>query len=88
MNALLMLLAGVLALAGVVGWIWMVVIAFNNGEPLWGIGCLFCGIAGIVYGLMHYEEAKIPFWLLTVGFVSNIILRVAITATNAAAMAG
>lgn len=84
MVALLLFLAGALALVGIVGWLWMVVIAFSNGEPLWGLGCLFIPPLGIVYGLMNYEEAKIPFWIVTVGFVSNIVIRVAAVAAGAA----
>ncbi|WP_259632792.1 hypothetical protein [Stieleria sedimenti] len=29
-----------------------------------------------VYGLLNYQEAKIPFWIVTAGFALNILLRI------------
>ncbi len=61
---------------GVIGWLWIVVLAFSEGEPLWGIGCLFIPPLTFVYGLLNYQEAKIPFWIVTAGFAINILLRI------------
>ena len=62
--------------AGVIGWLWIVVLAFSDGEALWGIGCLIFPPLTFVYGLLNYQEAKIPFWIVTAGFALNILLRI------------
>ena len=76
MATLLTILAFTLLAIGVIGWLWMVVLAFGDGEVLWGIGCLIIPPLTVVYGLLNYQEAKIPFWICTIGFGINIALRV------------
>ncbi len=68
---------------GVIGWLWIVVLAFSDGETLWGIGCLIIPPLTFVYGLLNYQEAKIPFWIVTAGFTFNILLRIVATALTA-----
>lgn len=65
---------------GIIGWLWIVVLAFSDGEALWGIGCLIIPPLTFVYGLLNYQEAKIPFWIVTAGFALNILLRIVGTA--------
>ncbi len=69
---------GVLALAafgvGVIGWLWITVMAFSEGETLWGVGCLIISPLCIVYSLMNFQELKIPFFMIVGGFVSRIAI--------------
>lgn len=69
---------GILALAalaaGVIGWLWITVMAFSEGETLWGVGCLIISPLCIVYGLMNFQELKIPFFLVLGGFVGRIAI--------------
>jgi hypothetical protein len=60
------LLGSILALVGA---IWIAVIAFQNGDTVWGVLSLFCGIVAIVYGVQHADEAKVPLILLIIGIV-------------------
>lgn len=73
---MLPLLSAVFGLCGLVGWIWIVVIAFQSGEIGWGIGSVVCGIVAIVYGAKNFEKAKIPLGLLGGGMVGNILVSV------------
>ena len=72
---------GILAVVGsllaLVGVIWIVVIAFQNGDPVWGVVSIFCGIAAIIYGVQHFDEAKVPLGLLVGGMILGAIGRVA-----------
>ncbi|QEF98187.1 hypothetical protein Mal15_22360 [Stieleria maiorica] len=70
------LLLGLIAIAAIgisiIGWLWIVVMAFGEGEPLWGIGCLIISPLCLVYGLLNYQELKIPFMLILGGFIARI----------------
>ena len=65
---LLAILGALLSLAGM---IWIVVVAFQNGDQLWGVGAIFCGIVTIIYAIQNFYELKIPLAM----FVGGIGLR-------------
>ena len=67
-----MLLAGIGSLLAIVGYIWIVVIAFQDNVG-WGIGSLLCFIAGLVYVAQHWEATKKPFLIWLAGFVLSMI---------------
>ncbi len=60
----------VVTLAGAV---WMAYLAWSNNQIPFAIGC-FClaPIVGTIYGIMNFDEAKIPLGLIWLG----VILRV------------
>jgi hypothetical protein len=60
MNAIGMILSLVGGVVGLVGFIWLVVVAFKE-SILWGIGCLLVPCVGIVFAIMNWEKAKKPF---------------------------
>ena len=66
----------IFALCGLAGVIWVLIIAIQNGDIVWGIVGLFCGIVAIIYAIQHFEEAKIPLGLMILGVIGNIIMRV------------
>ncbi|QDU26095.1 hypothetical protein ETAA8_11690 [Anatilimnocola aggregata] len=74
MMMMLGLLGSVLSLVGL---IWIVVIAFQNGDIVWGIVSIFCGIAAIIYGVQHMEQAKIPLGMLVAGIILSVVGNVA-----------
>jgi hypothetical protein len=76
MTTLLTVLAVGLLLVGMVGWLWIVILAFGEGEALWGLGCLIFPPLTVVYGGLNYQEAKIPFWIVTIGFGINVGIRI------------
>ncbi|WP_430451799.1 hypothetical protein [Rhodopirellula europaea] len=43
-----------------------------RGEILWGIGCLIISPLCLVYGIMNYQELKIPVLMLGIGFAARI----------------
>lgn len=72
-------LAGIASICGLIGWIWIIVLAFQNGDVIWGIcSILFCGIVALVYGIMHFQQAKVPVILLVIGMVAGGAGRVMI----------
>ncbi|MBK8813438.1 MAG: hypothetical protein IPN69_22300 [Acidobacteria bacterium] len=57
-------LGGPLAL---IGWIWLLVLGFQNGGALWGILIfLFSGLAGLVFCIV-YKKGWAAFALMLVG---------------------
>ena len=57
---------------GIIGWLWITVMAFSEGETLWGIGCLILSPLCIVYGFLNLPELKLPLILVLVGFIGRI----------------
>lgn len=70
------ILGAVMGLCGLVGIIWIAVIAFQSGEVVWGIASIVCGIAAIIYGAKNFEKAKIPLGLIVLSIVGNIVVSV------------
>jgi 1,4-dihydroxy-2-naphthoate octaprenyltransferase len=73
------------SLMALVGAIWIAVIAFQNDDMLWGILSIFCGIAAIIYGVQHFDQAKLPLGLLVLGIIIGGVGRVMAIQTNSAA---
>ena len=79
METILGILSLIALAAGVIGWLWITVMAFSEGETLWGVGCLIISPLCILFGLMHFQELKIPFFMVLGGFVVRVaILALAI----------
>lgn len=74
----MMFLATLFLLASVVGWLWICVAAFSEGETLWGIGSLLLPFVCVIYGIINFQELKIPLGLVLVGTVGRIISAVAL----------
>jgi hypothetical protein len=69
------MLAIVGALMVFVGAIWIAVIAFQNGDTVWGVVSIFCGIAALIYGVTHFDEAKAPLGVLVLGMILGAVGR-------------
>ena len=52
----------------VVGAIWFLMLAFRE-SPLWGIGCLICGIVQIIFLIKNIHETWKPFLIQIGGLV-------------------
>ena len=76
METIFSILAMTVLAVGIIGWLWITVMAFSEGETLWGIGCLIISPLCVVYGLLNFQELKIPFIMVCVGFVGRIALVV------------
>lgn len=66
---------GIGILIAFIGWIWLIVIGFQTGGPLWGIlNIFFQPITGIIFCVMHKTG-----WLqLALLIIGNIIAGVGI----------
>lgn len=52
----------------VVGGIWLLVVAFQEGV-WWGLGSMLCGLVGLYFVFTHWEDAKNPFLVNIAGAV-------------------
>ena len=59
----MVMLTALLAMIGfglsLVAYVWIVVLAFNE-SLVWGVGCLLCGPAQLIYVIMNWEDCKNP----------------------------
>jgi membrane-bound ClpP family serine protease len=76
-------LGGIFGLIAVVGWIWLLIMIFQQGDIIWGIAGIFCGLLALIWGLTHMETARQPLLIFVVGIVGGTICNIA-----AVAMAG
>lgn len=72
MEILLSIIGMAAMAAAVIGWLWITVMAFSEGETLWGVGCLVISPLCVVYGLLNFQELKIPVLLLLAGLAGQI----------------
>ncbi len=71
-------------LLGLVGWIWIIVIAIRQGHIVWGVLSLLLFIPAFIYGIVHWENAKVPFILLVAGSVLMFMAGSSISPEQAA----
>ena len=76
METLVGILAITVVAVGIIGWLWITVAAFSDGETLWGIGCLIISPLCLVYCFLIFQELKIPLLLVGVGFIGRIGLGI------------
>jgi hypothetical protein len=74
METLLSIMAVIALAVGVIGWLWITVMALSEGETLWGVGCLFISPLCVVYGLLNFQELKVPLFMVLGGFVARIAI--------------
>ena len=59
----MVMLTALLAMIGfglsLVAYVWIVVLAFNN-SPGWGVACLLCGLAQLIYVIQYWGECENP----------------------------
>lgn len=70
----LLIVLGVVAV--IVGSITFIIAAFRT-SILWGIGTLIFGPVGLAYLILHWSEAKKPFFMQLWGFAFIIIANLA-----------
>lgn len=62
------------AVVALVGAVWMAYLAWSNNQVVWAIGC-FClaPIVGTIYGIMNFDQAKIPLGLIWAGVILRVV---------------
>ena len=76
MEIVLLLLAGLMGIAGFVGGVWIAIIAFKNDEPVMGVLSFCCAIVAIIYGVQNMGECRIPLILVVIGVIGSILSNV------------
>lgn len=71
MITLALFFAYTLAAVGTIGWLWIVGIALKEREIIWGVGCLFFPPLSVAYGTLNFYEARIPLFIVTIGYGLN-----------------
>lgn len=66
MSAVLGLFAFVGVILVVFGGVWMLIRAFSE-SVLWGLGCLFLPLVSLIFLILHWRQAKDPFFLQLLG---------------------
>ena len=74
-SSLALILLGVGFLMSLAGWIWFLVVAFQESIA-WGIGCLLCCFVWIAFLFMHWDAAKKPFLVSLGGGVFYVLAGV------------
>ena len=72
-----MIIWGIGGIVALIGFIWFLVVAFRQ-TFWWGIGSLFIPIVALVFLIMHWGDAKKPFFVWLIGAVIMIIVGVLI----------
>ena len=75
MHALLGLIAFAGVIAIIAGSVWMLVRVFSE-SILWGLGCLFLPLVSLFFLIVHWRQAKDPFFLhlLGIGLIFGAVL--------------
>jgi hypothetical protein len=59
-----------------IGAVWLIYLAWTNDQPLMAVGIFCLGIIfGTVYVISHWDEAKIPYFILVGGFALQVVGR-------------
>jgi hypothetical protein len=72
LSSALFLIGGIVA---VVGWLWLSWVALQE-SVLWGLGTLVIPLVGLVFAILHWQEAKAAFLTCIAGNVLFVIARV------------
>lgn len=51
-----------------VGYVWLLILAFSE-SVLWGVGSLLCGLVALIFGVTRWPETKVPVLLYAAGLV-------------------
>ena len=73
------LLVVIVAVGSFIGWLWIVMSAFGNGEILWGIGCLVISPLSLIYGIINFDKLRIPVFLMLGGVLAGIFGQIILT---------
>lgn len=70
--AVLLLLMG--AVTALIGYVWILIKAWTESVP-WGVGVLLFSPLALVYGILKWEETKVPVIVLAIGVTAHLMGR-------------
>jgi len=59
-------------LLSIVGWIWLLVVAFKK-SVWWGLGSLLIPFVSLIFAIMNWQVAKKPFLIQLAGVVLCVV---------------
>ena len=70
-----MIIFGIGGIISLIGGIWFLVVAFRQ-TIWWGLGSIFIPFVSIVFLIMHWADAKKPFFVSLLGAVIIIVVAI------------
>jgi hypothetical protein len=70
-----MIIGGIGGLVALIGGIWFLVVAFRQ-SIWWGLGSLFIPFVSIIFLIIHWSDAKKPFFVSLLGAVIAVIVAI------------
>jgi hypothetical protein len=65
---------GIGLIVSLIGYVRLILLAFRLGGTGWGIGSIFIGLIGLIFGIMHWNEGgKSPVLFEIAGSVLSIV---------------
>ena len=75
MLTLIVSLVTLVTIAGIAGIVWIAVLAFQSGQPIWGIAAILFFPAALIYGVMRFPDAKTPLFFVIISLLTHVVLR-------------
>lgn len=63
------------AIISVIGGIWFLVVAFRQ-TVWWGLGSIFIPFVALIFLIMHWSDAKKPFFVSLLGTVIMVVIAI------------
>ena len=70
-----MIILGIGGIISLIGGIWFLVVAFRQ-SVWWGLGSIFIPFVSLIFLIMHWADAKKPFFVSLLGAVIIVIVAV------------
>jgi uncharacterized membrane protein len=70
-----MIIGGIGGLVALIGGIWFLVVAFRQ-SVWWGLGSIFIPFVSLIFLIIHWADAKKPFFVWLLGAVIAVIVAI------------
>ena len=70
-----MIILGIGGIISLIGGIWFLVVAFRQ-SVWWGLGSIFIPFVSLIFLIMHWADAKKPFFVSLLGAVIIIVVAI------------
>lgn len=70
-----------------IGWIWIMVVAFREGVGQ-GLGVLFCGPYALIFGFMRFNGLWAPTVCILMGIIAGVVGQLTVTFSSATPISG
>ena len=70
-----MIILGIGGIISLIGGIWFLVVAFRQ-SVWWGLGSIFIPFVSLIFLIMHWADAKKPFFVSLLGAVIIVVVAI------------